>query len=302
MYCSHYGLKEKPFSLLPDASYLFMSKQHRAAYIVLEYGLLEMTGITVISGEVGAGKTTLIRHLLHRIDQNRLRLGLINNASRSYEDLMKWVASAFSLPFENKSRVELHRDIQDFFLKEYASGRSCVLIVDEAQNMDKESLEELRLISNINADKDQLLQIVLVGQPELLSILKSEELSQLAQRVTSEFHLAPLNLDETGQYISHRMRVAGAVDDVFDKVAVSLIYYFTGGIPRLINTLCDYALVYGYAVDQLVIGPDVVFEVAETKKIGGINHCIARDSKDMEKARKIVKTFSGVDLSEKFGI
>lgn len=296
MYRKHFGLTEKPFSLIPDPDYLYLSKQHKAAFTMLEYGLLEMTGLTVISGDVGAGKTTLIRHLLRRINYNKITVGLINTAHESYGDLMHWVASAYKIDFEGKGRVALHRDLQDFLVKEYAEGRRVVLIVDEAQNIGKESLEELRLISNINADKDQLIQIILVGQPELLDILSRPELSQIAQRVSAEYHLEPLNLKETIEYVCHRLQVAGG-SYIFETFAIATIYYFSGGIPRLINTLCDYALVHAYAADKKKVDLEVALEVIRGKRIGGIERIKVKNA-DMENARLTLQKATGIDLAE----
>lgn len=297
MYEQHFGLNEKPFSLIPDPEYLYLSPEHKAGLAMLEYGLLEQSGITVITGDVGAGKTTLIRYLLRTIDYSQLTVGFITNTHRSFGDLMQWVASAFDIPHQDRDRVTLYRDMQEFFINEYASGRRVVLVVDEAQNIDADTLEELRLLSNINADKDQLIQIILVGQPELFEVLRRPELSQIAQRVSAEYHIKPLDSNETVQYVRHRVRVAGGSRYIFDIFAILAIYYFSGGVPRLINTLCDYALVHAYAQDKDVVDVGVALEVVAGKRIGGVQR-FTESNADREHARLAVQKLTGVDLAD----
>ena len=193
MYREHFKLKEKPFSLIPDPGFLHFSDKHKTAYSLLEYGLWEQTGITVVTGEVGSGKTTLLRHLLSQIDQAELSIGMINNTHAALGDLTQWIALAFGISHEGKDKVALFEGIQSFLIEEWAAGKRAVLIVDEAQNMDAETLEELRLYNNINSDGYQLLQIILVGQPELSDTLRLPHLSQMAQRVSVGYHIQPLN-------------------------------------------------------------------------------------------------------------
>ena len=297
MYKKHFGLREKPFSLIPDPDYLYLSPEHKAGLAMLEYGLLEQSGITVITGDVGAGKTTLIRYLLRTVDYNELTVGYITNTHHPFGDLMHWVASAYDIPHADKDRVTLYRDLQDFFIREYAAGKRVVLVVDEAQNIGPDALEELRLLSNINADKDQLIQTILVGQPELFDILKRPELAQIAQRVSAEYHIKPLDSNETVQYVRHRIMVAGGSRFVFDIFAILAIFYFSGGVPRLINTLCDYALVHAYAKGKDVVDVETAMEVVAGKRIGAVYRTTATNP-DREKARQTVKQFTGVDLAE----
>ena len=297
MYRQYFGLKDKPFDLTPNPDYLYLSQKHKIGLSLLEYGLMETAaGLTVITGEVGAGKTTLIRKLMRRINYSELTVGIINNTGTIHEQLMNWVASAFDLEHEGKDNVTLFRQFQKFLIGEYASGKRTVLIVDEAQNLGSEALEDLRMLTNINADRDQLLQIVLVGQPELLELLSRPELAQIAQRVSVEHHLEPLDLEEVKHYIEHRMEVAGGDAHLFSDDAIKVIYYFSGGVPRLVNTLCDYALVHAYAIESKNIDFEVVLGVKKGRKIGGINRFV-KDEKQVESVRQQVIEQKGVDLA-----
>lgn len=302
MYRQHFGLKEKPFSLIPDPNFLHFSDKHKVAYSLLEYGLHEQSGLTVITGEVGSGKTTLIRHLLGEIDQSQLAIGLINNTHASLGDLTQWVALAFGLPHENKDKVTLFRDVQDYLIAEWANGKRAVLIVDEAQNMDKETLEELRLYTNINADGEQFLQIVLVGQPELRDVLQAPELAQMAQRVSVEYHIEPLGWQDTANYIRHRLATASHEEHVekashiFDSVAIAVIFYFSGGVPRLINTLCDFALVHTYAMGLQTINYNTALEVVRGRKIGGVNR-FTNNEEQLNLVKQRVLDAVGIDLT-----
>jgi type II secretory pathway predicted ATPase ExeA len=268
MYESFYRFNEKPFSLLPDCGFLYLSGKHRMALTLLEYGLMNQAGFTVISGDIGTGKTTLIRQLLSNLDP-AIRVGLISNTHQAFGDLMKWIALAFDLPHQDKNKVELYQDFMDFIIEEYAKGRRTVLIIDEAQNMSAETLEELRMLSNVNADKDQVLQIILIGQRELREKLQRPDLIQFAQRIGVDYHLEPLNEKETLDYIRHRCKTAGGSVDLFSEEACQQVYRFTGGVPRLINLLCDTTLVYGYAEQREKIDAELVADVAQDKQKGG---------------------------------
>ena len=264
MYETFYGFKEKPFSMLPDPSFLFLSKKHRAALTLLEYGLMNQVGFCILSGEPGAGKTTILRALLNRVDDN-VTIGLISNTHQSFGGLLDWILSAFDLHKANLTQVEMHQLFVDFLIDEFANNRRVLLIVDEAQNMDPDSLEELRMLSNVNTDKDQLLQVVLAGQPQLKENLRKPELSQFAQRIAVDYHLHSLNLNETCGYIQHRLVVAGAERDVFTPEACERIHCYSGGSPRLINLLCETALVYGFADDRELIDADLVEEMVHER-------------------------------------
>jgi type II secretory pathway predicted ATPase ExeA len=269
MYQSFYGFREKPFSLLPDSGFLYLSGKHRMALTLLEYGLMNQTGFTVISGGIGTGKTTLIRKLLNVIEPS-VKVGLISNTHQTFGDLLQWIALAYDLPHQGKDKVQLYHDFMDFIIQEYAQGRRTVLIVDEAQNMPADTLEELRMLSNVNADKDQVLQIILVGQRELRETLKRPDLVQFAQRIGVDYHLEPLDAEETSDYIRHRCKTAGGKAELFSDQACQLIHRYSGGVPRLINLLCDTALVYGYAEQRDRVDAALVEEVAKEKQQGGL--------------------------------
>ena len=269
MYESFYGFREKPFSLLPDCGFLYLSGKHRMALTLLEYGLMNQAGFTVISGDIGTGKTTLIRQLLNSMDP-AIKVGLISNTHQAFGDLMKWIALAFDLPHQGKDKVELYQDFMDFIIQEYARGRRTLLIIDEAQNMSAETLEELRMLSNVNADKDQVLQIMLIGQRELRETLRRPDLVQFAQRIGVDYHLEPLSETETGDYIRHRCKTAGGRPELFSDQACQQVYHFTGGVPRLINLLCDTSLVYGYAEQREKVDAALIKDVAQDKQKGGL--------------------------------
>jgi type II secretory pathway predicted ATPase ExeA len=269
MYERFYRLQEKPFTLLPDPGFLYLSDKHRMGLTLLEYGLMNQAGFTVISGEIGAGKTTLIRKLLDSMGQE-YTIGLITNTHRSFGELLQWILLAFNLDPRDMSKVAMYQRFVDFVIGEYAQNRRVVLIVDEAQNMDAETLEELRMLSNINADKDLTLQVVLAGQRELRETLRSPELVQFAQRITVDYHLEALSGPETAGYIRHRLQIAGGDPDTFTPRACAAVHRYSGGVPRLINLLCDTALVYGYAEQKRRIDARLVTDVAREKQQGGI--------------------------------
>jgi general secretion pathway protein A len=274
MYERFYGLRENPFSILPDPAFLYLGRRHRLALNLLEYGLMNQAGFNVITGQVGTGKTTLIRHLLTQLGPET-NVGLISNTHQSLGELLQWVLFAFELESREDGRagdkVEMFRRFLDFLIHEHARNKRTVLIVDEAQNMSADSLEELRMLSNVNADKHLLLQIVLAGQAGLRDTLRRPDMEQFAQRVAVDYHLEPLSLEETHCYIRHRLAVGGVSDpDLFDVPARDAVHCHSGGVPRIINLLCDTALVYGYAEQKPRIDEGLVNDVAEDKRRGGI--------------------------------
>lgn len=281
MYESFYEFREKPFSLLPDPEFLYLGETHSTALTMLETGLMNLAGITVITGEIGCGKTTLIRYLLSKMEQDTT-VGLISNTHRSFGELMPWVLLAYGLEYRNKEKAERYEAFVNFLIQEYAQGRRTVLIIDEAQNLASDMLEELRTLSNINADKDQVLQLILVGQPEIRDILRSANLEQFVQRIAVDYHLEALGSEETCDYIQHRLRVAGGDPSLFDAAACDVVYHHSRGIPRLINLLCDTALIYGFAEKEQRIGAGLVNEVAADKLKGGIFPAKSQDGRNAE--------------------
>lgn len=270
MYEAFYGLSGKPFSLLPDSDFMYLSKRHSRAINLLEYGIMTEAGFLVISGDVGAGKTTIIRRYLKNVGDD-VRVGVITNPSKTIGRLMDWVMMAYELEDSETDVSKLYHRFVDFLLAEYGAGRRAVLIIDEAQNLSADQLEELRMLSNVNNEKDQLLQIVLVGQPELLDILNRPELRQFVQRISVHCNLDPLSPAETAGYIRHRLSVAGGAAELFDDIACAAAHFFSGGVPRLINLLCDQALVYGFSDDQKNISGEIVAEVAQDRNRTGLS-------------------------------
>jgi len=257
MYESFYNLKERPFQLLPDPSFLYMSKRHATALTLLQYSIQNRQGFTVITGEVGCGKTTLINRLLDEVDAN-LRVGLINFTHASFGELAEWIMMAYGLPYKGKSQVELYDDFVQFLIREYAAGRPVVLIIDEAQNMGVRGLEEVRMLSNVNAQKDYLLHLILVGQPELGELLQKPELRQLTQRVSVAYNLTPLRFEELVAYVRHRLTIAGGNPELFTVQALRFVHAASNGIPRLVNTICDLALVYGFSEGEEKIDVETI--------------------------------------------
>jgi general secretion pathway protein A len=261
IYCSFFGLSERPFSLLPDPSFLYWSPQHRRAYTMLEYGLLTHAPITLITGEVGAGKTTLLHHLLKSLDAD-VRIGFISNSQGTRGELLRWVLMSLDLQAgPDETYVDLFARFQAFLIAEYAKGHRVILIFDEAQNLSRESLEELRMFTNINANKDELLQLILVGQPELNALVRRPDMTQFAQRISSNYHLPALDVATTRGYIDHRLKVVGARQNFFSSDAIELIHHVTRGVPRLINQLCDLAMLYAFTSDRKRIQRALVEQV-----------------------------------------
>jgi general secretion pathway protein A len=269
MYEAFYGFKEKPFDLHPDPDYLYMSKVHEDAYVHLEYAIIENKGFVVVTGEIGSGKTTLINYLLNKIGAN-IQVGLVNNTNILPAEFLKMVCQEFELNPETNDKAELINIFSRFLIEQFAAGERVVLIVDEAQNLANDTMEEIRMLSNIETEKHHLIQIILAGQPELKFKLQQRNLKQFVQRVTVHCHLKGLERDEVKEYIRHRLEVGGGDRfNIFDKETIDLISLYSRGIPRLINILCDSALVYGFADELETISTPILENVYEELKTLG---------------------------------
>ena len=252
MYLSFFGLNEKPFSITPDPRYLFLSERHAEAMAHLLYGIKEAGGFIQLTGEVGTGKTTIVRSLLAQTPENA-EIALILNPRMTAPEFLLTLCEELGIGVPDKaagSLKDLVDVLNDYLLRAHAAGRRVVLVVDEAQNLAPEVLEQVRLLTNLETNTQKLLQIILIGQPELRELLDRSELRQLAQRITGRYHLDPLSGPETVAYVRHRLRVAGATSEIFARRALQRIYRLSGGVPRVINILCDRALLGGYSMDR----------------------------------------------------
>lgn len=250
MYLDFYSLKEPPFTITPNPRFLFYSAKHREAYNHLLYGIKERKGFVQLTGEVGAGKTTLCRALLEDLGEE-FATALILNPSLKPEHLVKSVAMEFGLDVKGLDHMEVIEEINYFLLQQMEHGRDCVLIIDDAQVLSDESLEQIRLLSNLETDDRKLLQIVLMGQPELRDRLNASSLRQLRQRITVRYHLKPLKRQEVGTYVQHRLTVSGANGSpYFTSPALWRVYHYSQGIPRLVNAVCDKCLLAGFVKQQ----------------------------------------------------
>lgn len=269
MYERHFGLTAKPFAMTPDPAFLFKSRGHAMALTMLEYGLESQAAFSLLTGEIGSGKTTLVRRVLRDLG-DKIAVGLVSNTHDRFNSIHGWAMSALGIIPHDDSEIAAYEALVDFFVKEYARGRRTLLIFDEAQNLSVEVLEELRLLSNVNSEKDLVLQILLVGQPELRTKLGRPELRQFAQRVSVDYHLRPLSRTETHSYVQHRLQVAGNDGSLFMPEAIEFAYARTGGVPRLLNQLCDFALVYAYAEGQRAVSADLIAQVVRDRGIAGL--------------------------------
>lgn len=270
MYESFFGLDENPFNLNPDPDYLFMSEGHENAHTHLEYAVMESKGFVVLTGEIGSGKTTLLNLFLSEIP-DEFHVGLINQTFVTPIQFLRKMCREFELNSDVKEKEAMAEIIHDFLLEEYANGKRVLLIVDEAQNLPTKTLEEVRMLSNLESQKNHLIQIILVGQPELKYKLRKKELAQFAQRITVHCHLDALNENEVKGYIQYRLRVAGAKRaNLFTDDAVAAIANISKGIPRMINIISDAALVYAFADSKDFINKRIINDVVRERAAGGI--------------------------------
>jgi general secretion pathway protein A len=269
LYQTHFGLSQAPFNITPDPSFLYLSASHREGLAQLSYGIRARKGFVVLTGEVGTGKTTLIHALLNDL-KGSAQTALIFSTIVSPADLLRSVCEEFGLIEPKRPLQDIHDylvSLNEFLLESYRKGENCALIIDESQNLSAEVLESIRLLSNFETSKDKLLQILLVGQPELAVRLNSPDLRQLKQRVMLRHHLRTLSLQECCEYVSNRLKVAGGDRPIFTPNALESIHTYSGGIPRIVNVLCDNALLTGYALGRKEIDTGIIREVAEDLSI-----------------------------------
>lgn len=272
MYNAYFGFKESPFSIAPDPRYLYMTEQHREALAHLVYGLNSEGGCILLTGEVGTGKTTVCRCLLEQIPE-KSNIALVFNPKVTATELLETICDELHIEYpqgENSVKTYIDR-INDFLLQANAAGQKTVLIIDEAQNLENAVLEQLRLLTNLETNQRKLLQIIILGQPELLEILSQENMRQLAQRITARFHLNPLSRYELKAYISHRLAVAGSNVQLFDEKAIKRLFQLSHGVPRLINIICDRALLGAYVESKTSVDPQTVNNAAK-EVFGKITH------------------------------
>lgn len=267
VYCKFYGLKERPFNVTSDPNFFFLSRKHKEALSHLLYGVTQRKGIIVVTGEIGTGKTTLCRFFLEQLGKN-VKTAFILNPYFSELQLLEAITKDFGINVRDKTRVSFVAEFNRFLLREARTGNNVVLIVDEAQNLRSRQLEQVRLLSNLETEKDKLMQIVLVGQPELDYRLSLYDLRQLQQRVIVKSHISPLDKDEVREYIYHRLSVAKPSRPIeFSEDAFELVYDFSSGTPRLINIICDRALLSGFVKETTKICPDIINRCIE--ELGG---------------------------------
>lgn len=296
MYQSFYHLKRKPFSLIPNPDFLYLSKKHAAALSFLELSLLDQSGVTLLTGDVGTGKTTLIRKVLTNIDDKELTVGVITNTHDSFGELLSWVLISFDL-IPDGNKAEQYQLLVNFIANEYNQQRRVILIVDEAQNMSLDTLEELRLLSNINIGDQLLWQLIIVGQPELSQMLMEPELRQFSQRISLEYNLTAFNYIDTMEYIKYRLKVAGTENDIFSPFAYAMIYYHSRGIPRIINNICEMALIIGFGNDVEIISVEIINDVLIRKKVSLHQLSQTKVPDDAKELRRFIKAQSGLDIS-----
>lgn len=269
MYTSYFGLEEAPFSILPDPRFLYMSERHREAFAHLLYGIRHDGGFVLLTGEVGTGKTTVCRCLLEQVPEN-VDLAFIVNPRLTVLELLATACDEFGIAYDpGPASVKAMVDrINDFLLEKNSQGRHAVLVIDEAQNLDIEVLEQIRLLTNLETNTRKLLQIIMIGQPELTAKLNQPELRQLSQRITARYHLAPLTREELVEYIRHRLSIAGMTGKVFSEVCIERLYQLSGGIPRIINLICDRAMLGAYSRNVVHVDIEILNQAAK-EVLGG---------------------------------
>ncbi|GAC1466141.1 MAG: hypothetical protein PVSMB11_01560 [Desulfuromonadaceae bacterium] len=264
MYCDFFGFSEKPFTITPNPRFVFLSSIHREAFARLLYGVDSHAGFIALTGEVGTGKTTMLRTLLTQLDPEKYRSALIFNPCMSAEQLLAGICREFGVKAGERTRFGYLDALNSFLIEQNSAGRTVVLVIDEAQNLEPDVLEQVRMISNLETERDKLIQIILAGQPELDDILRRHDLRQLNQRITVRCRLTPMKLDDTTHYINHRLNISGSrIPELFSRAAVRRIYRFSHGIPRLINVACEQTLVLAWTREIRSVSSSMAAEVIE---------------------------------------
>jgi general secretion pathway protein A len=271
MYQKFFGLRESPFNVNPDPRFLFLTRQIQEALAGLTYGIQNKKGFILLTGEVGTGKTTLLNRLLDWLRGRRVKTAYIFNSKLDVNQLFDFIMAEFEIPCESREKSQVLLRLNQWLLERYRAGETAVLIIDEAQNLSSEVLEEIRLLTNLETSTEKLLQIVLTGQPELEQKLKMPELRQLRQRITLRCHTAPLSLEETFGYIAERLRIGGANGEpIFSKEAIEAVHRYSRGIPRVVNLLCEHSLVNSYVDSLRPVPAHLVDEVAREFQLDDI--------------------------------
>jgi putative secretion ATPase (PEP-CTERM system associated) len=291
MYDQFFNFKTKPFELVPNPDFIYLSSSHKKAITYLDYGIKEKSGYILLSGEVGSGKTTIIRNMIKHLNGN-INLSKVFNTKVSSEQLIAMINEDFGLDVSNKDKITLLRELNDFLIEQYADHRHCIIIIDEAQNLTPDLLEEVRMLSNLETDMTKLLQIILVGQPELKETLAKPELRQLRQRISISCHIDPLNRQETEEYIYHRLDVAGNKKAVrFADGSIDAIHDFSKGIPRLINIVCDFLMLSSFVEEKKEITLGMTNEVINELEIEKIEPQLELPEDDNDSYAKLFKNF-----------
>jgi general secretion pathway protein A len=264
MYCDFFGFSEKPFTITPNPQFIYLSEQHREAFAHLLYGIDNHAGFIAMTGEVGTGKTTVLRTLLTQLDAEKYRSALIFNPCRSGEQLLASICREFGVAPDERNGYGYLDALNLFLLDQHTAGRTVVLVIDEAQNLTPDVLEQVRMISNLETVHNKLIQIILAGQPELNVVLNRHDLRQLSQRITVRCHLTPMDMRDTAEYIRHRLKVSGyRIPGLFSSGAVKRIYRFSRGVPRLVNIVCEQALVMAWTLENSSVTPAIATRVIE---------------------------------------
>jgi general secretion pathway protein A len=270
MYCEFFGFNEKPFTITPNPNFIFLSRTHKEAFAHLLYGIDSHAGFIALTGEVGTGKTTVLRTLLAQLDPEKYRSALIFNPCLSRTQLLANICRDLGVEIREDNSLGYLDDLNRFLLEQNSMGRTVVLVIDEAQDLEPDVLEQIRLISNLETERDKLIQIILAGQPELNDLLNRHELRQLSQRITVRCRLFPMKLHDTADYISHRLKISGCrIPGLFSSGAVKHIYRVSQGIPRLINVACEQALVLAWTKESLCVTSSIVTQVMAEAQPGG---------------------------------